>query len=86
LNDYANCIRDELVRNGIRVEADLRSEKLGFKIREAQLEKIPYMLIVGNREKDSNTVSVRLRGGEDLGAMQIEAIINRIVAEISQKQ
>ena len=86
LNDYANYIRDELARNGIRVEADLRSEKLGFKIREAQLEKIPYMLIVGNREKDSNTVSVRLRGGEDLGAMQIEAIINRIVAEISQKQ
>jgi len=86
LNDYANYIRDELARNGIRVEADLRSEKLGFKIREAQLEKIPYMLIVGNREKDSNTVSVRLRGGEDLGAMQIESIINRIVADVNQKQ
>lgn len=86
LNDYANYVKDELAKYGIRVEADLRSEKLGFKIREAQLEKIPYMLIVGNREKDSNTVSVRIRGGEELGAMQIEAIINRIITEVSQKQ
>jgi threonyl-tRNA synthetase len=86
LDDYAIKIKDEIMKHGIRVEADLRSEKLGFKIREAQLEKIPYMLVVGKREAEANTVSVRLRGGEDLGAMAIQAIIDRIKTDVDKKQ
>jgi threonyl-tRNA synthetase len=85
LDDYAIKIKDEIMKYGIRVEADLRSEKLGFKIREAQLEKIPYMLVVGKREAEANTVSVRLRGGEDLGAMAIQAIIDRIKSDVDKK-
>lgn len=85
LNDYSILVKEELNKHGIRVEADLRSEKLGLKIREAQLEKIPYMLVVGNREKDTNTVSVRLRNGTDLGQMTIGSIIDRIKTEIEKK-
>lgn len=85
LNDYSILVKEKLSNQGIRAEADLRSEKLGLKIREAQLEKIPYMLVVGNREKDTNTVSVRLRNGTDLGQMAIESIIDRIKAETEQK-
>jgi threonyl-tRNA synthetase len=84
-NEYAEHVKDELVKHGLRVEADLRSEKLGLKIREAQLEKLPYMLIVGKREEASKAVAVRLRSGEDLGATPLENFIHRIEAEIDQK-
>jgi threonyl-tRNA synthetase len=84
-NDYAAHVKDEMMQQGLRIEADLRSEKLGFKIREAQLEKVPYMLIVGKREEESNAVAVRLRSGEDLGPTPLEAFIDRIKAEIDQK-
>jgi len=86
LDDYANMIKDEMLKHKIRVESDLRSEKLGFKIREAQLEKIPYMLVVGKREAEAKTVSIRLRGGEDLGVMPIESVIERILDEVVQKK
>jgi len=86
LDDYAKTIKDEMLKHKIRVEADLRSEKLGFKIREAQLEKVPYMLVVGKREAEAETVSVRLRGGEDLGVMPIESVIDRISDEVAQKK
>lgn len=84
-NDYAEHVRDELAKHDLRVEADLRSEKLGFKIREAQLEKVPYMLVVGKREEESNAVAVRLRSGEDLGATPLESFIERAKSEIGQK-
>jgi threonyl-tRNA synthetase len=84
-NDYAERVRDKLIESGLRAEADLRSEKLGFKIREAQLEKVPYMLIVGKREEESNAVAVRLRSGEDLGATPLESFIERAKSEIAQK-
>jgi threonyl-tRNA synthetase len=84
-NDYAERVRDELAKHDLRVEADLRSEKLGFKIREAQLEKVPYMLVVGKREEESNAVAVRLRSGEDLGATPLESFIERAKSEIAQK-
>jgi threonyl-tRNA synthetase len=86
LDDYAKMIKNEMLKHRIRVEADLRSEKLGFKIREAQLEKVPYMLIVGKREAEGKTASVRLRSGEDLGPMPIQDIIERINTEIDQKK
>ena len=67
----------------ISAEADLRNEKIGYKIREAQMQKIPYMLVVGDREAENGTVSVRTRAGEDMGAMPFEdflAIINEKIA------
>ena len=84
-DEYASQVKNELLQHGIRVEADLRSEKLGFKIREAQVEKVPYMLVVGKREEAANTVAVRLRSGEDLGAISLEDFIERAKTEIDQK-
>ena len=70
--DYAGEIRAALQAQGYRAEADYRSEKLGYKIREAQKEKIPYMVIVGDKDLENRTVSIRHRSGEDLGAMRLE--------------
>ena len=84
-NQYASQVKDELLQQGVRVEADLRSEKLGLKIREAQLEKVPYMLIVGKREEAAEAVAVRLRSGEDLGAIPLAEFVDRIKAEVAQK-
>ena len=70
--DYAGEIRAALQAQGYRAEADYRSEKLGYKIREAQKEKIPYMVIVGDKDLENHTVSIRHRSGEDLGAMSLE--------------
>ena len=72
-DEYAKDIAEKLNAAGYRVEADLRNEKIGKKIREATLEKIPYMLVVGDRDIENKTVSVRMRSGEDLGAMSIDA-------------
>jgi threonyl-tRNA synthetase len=71
--EYGAKVRDELAARGLRVELDERSEKLGYKIREAQLQKVPYMLVVGGKEQEEGSVAVRLRGGRDLGAMKVDA-------------
>jgi threonyl-tRNA synthetase len=76
--DYARQAAAELAAAGARVEVDERPEKLGFKIREAQLQKVPYMLVVGAREQESGTLSVRLRGGQDLGAVPVADVAARI--------
>jgi len=86
LDDYAVKVKKEIMKHGIRVEADLRSEKLGFKIREAQLEKVPYMLVVGKREADVDSASVRLRSNENLGPMKIDDIVEKILSDIEQKK
>jgi threonyl-tRNA synthetase len=83
--DYANEVSEKLLLAGIRVESDNRNEKLGYKIREAQLEKIPYMLVVGENEANAGTLSVRKRGEGDIGAHSIEAVISRISDEINNK-
>ena len=70
--DYAKEVETKLRTLGLRVETDGRNEKIGYKIREAQLEKVPYMLVVGDKEKESGTVSVRLRDKGDMGAMNVE--------------
>ena len=70
-HDYAEQVRAKLEAAGLRVESDLRSEKIGYKIREAQLQKIPYMLVVGDKECDNQTVSVRCRKEGDMGAMSV---------------
>ena len=85
VNDYATQVADQLSGLGYRVETDLRNEKIGYKIREAQLEKTPYMLVVGDKEAQSGAVSVRTRSGEDLGAMPLDAFIARLKEEVDNK-
>ncbi len=80
--NYAEKVYRFLIENDIRVELDRRSEKLGFKIREAQLHKIPYMLIVGEKEEEADTLSVRKRNREDLGAIKKEEFLNLIKEDI----
>lgn len=84
--DYAFQVKKSLELAGIRVEVDIRNEKLGYKIREAQLQKAPYMLVLGENEKNSDCVSVRKRGEGDLGSMSIHEIANIINEEIHNKQ
>ncbi|TCO73667.1 threonine--tRNA ligase [Marinisporobacter balticus] len=83
--DYAQKITDQLKENGIYVEIDERNEKIGYKIREAQLEKVPYMIIVGEKEQESNTISVRSRDHGELGSQEVEMFINKIEEEIKNK-
>ena len=80
--EYANKVKQELLKEGIRVEVDDREEKIGYKIREAQLSKIPYMLIVGDKEKEANAVGVRSRKEGDIGAQKLEEFISNIKEEI----
>lgn len=84
-NDYATKLKDELVQNGFRVETDFRAEKIGYKIREAQLEKVPYMLVVGEKEAESGMVSVRNRAGEDLGQMSLADFMKKAGEEVENK-
>lgn len=83
--EYAGQVRDKLVAAGLRVELDDRQEKIGYKIREAQLQKIPYMLVTGDREAAEGTVSVRSRSGGDLGGRSIDAFIASAKEEIAAK-
>ena len=85
-HDYAKDLVSQMLRAGIQAEGDYRSEKLGYKIREAQMQKIPYMLVVGDRDVENNTVSVRTRTGEDLGAMTMDAFIAKCREEIDTKK
>lgn len=85
-HEKAREIYRQLFDAGMRVEIDERSEKIGYKIREAQLQKIPYMLIIGDKEAESGTVSVRRRGEGDLGAVKTEAFLATALAEITAKQ
>ena len=80
--DYANEIKAKLEDVGIRVELDDRNEKIGYKIREAQLQKIPYMLVLGDKEKEAGTVGVRSRKDGDIGAMALDEFIAKVVEEI----
>jgi threonyl-tRNA synthetase len=83
--DYARKVEAELKSEGIRVEVDERSERMNLKIREAQLQKIPYMLIVGDEEIGSSTVSVRLRSGKTLKAQPLPQFKDRIKTEVEMK-
>ena len=78
---YVREVTQALVDKGFRVKADLRNEKVGYKIREHTLQKVPYLLVVGDREKEAGAVSVRTRSGEDLGSMPLAAFIERLEAE-----
>ncbi|MBO5928096.1 MAG: threonine--tRNA ligase [Clostridia bacterium] len=83
--DYVNSIKDQLLNLGIRAEIDVRNEKIGYKIRSAQLEKVPYMFIIGDKEMETNTISVRSRKDGDLGAMEKEQIFSKLVYDNANK-
>ena len=85
VDDYADGVAAKLEDLGFRVESDLRNEKIGKKIREATLEKVPYMLVMGDRDVENGTVSVRTRGGEDLGAMPLDAFAAMLKEEVDNK-
>ena len=85
VDDYADQAAAKLEALGFRVESDLRNEKIGKKIREATLEKVPYMLVMGDRDVENGTVSVRTRGGEDLGAMSLDAFAAMLKEEVDSK-
>ena len=84
--EYANSIKELLLKNHIRVDVDDRNEKIGYKIREAQLKKVPYMLVVGDKEQEENKVSVRYRSEGDIGAFSVEEFIKKINEEIASKK
>jgi threonyl-tRNA synthetase len=83
---FAEEIRDRLAEEGLRVEIDGRSEKLGFKIREAQIHKIPYMVVIGEKEVASKMVSVRSRSGGDRGQMSVRDLVSALKKEVEEKQ
>ncbi|MFD1886170.1 threonine--tRNA ligase [Paenibacillus wenxiniae] len=84
-DEYARKVEDELRLSGVTVEADLRNEKLGYKIREAQLEKIPYMFVIGENEMNANSVSVRKRGEGDIGSMPLEEAAKLLRQQIADR-
>ena len=79
--EYAESVAAALRKRGFRVAADLRNEKISYKIREHSLQKLPYQLVVGDKEKQAGSVAVRTRSGEDLGAMSLAAFIERLDTE-----
>jgi threonyl-tRNA synthetase len=82
---YAQKLADTLKNNGFRAEADLRNEKIGFKIREHTIQKVPYLLVVGDREVEQQTLAVRTRSGEDLGSMSLEAYLELLAGDVSRR-
>lgn len=81
---YAREVTKTLAKSGLRVESDLRNEKISYKIREHSLQKLPYQVVVGDKEMAANQVAVRTRKGEDLGRMALEAFVTRVKAEAAQ--
>ena len=79
-------IVETMKKAGFRVEADLRNEKITYKIRDHSVNKVPYLLVVGDKEKNGNTVAVRARGGVDLGVMKVDELMARMDNEIRAKQ
>jgi threonyl-tRNA synthetase len=84
--DYAQSVVQALKKQGFRVQADLRNEKINYKIREFSLQKVPYILVVGEKERQAGKVAVRARGGVDLGAIELDAFVERLHQDISAKR
>ena len=84
--DYAGAVRQRVSDAGLRVELDARQEKIGYKIREAQLQRLPYMLVVGDREVADDSVAVRSRGGGDQGAQQVDTFVRTALEEVREKR
>ena len=84
--EYAEKVRLELEKQGFRSKIDLRNEKIGFKIREHSMQRVPYQLIIGDKEMDTQTVAVRTQKGDDLGSLQVNALIERLKTEIADRK
>ncbi|VVE41704.1 threonyl-tRNA synthetase [Pandoraea cepalis] len=84
--DYAQAVTKKLKEQGLRARSDLRNEKISYKIREHSLQKVPYLVVVGDKEQEANTVAVRARGGVDLGVMPVDALIERLAQECATFQ
>jgi threonyl-tRNA synthetase len=85
-SEYALAVAQSLKKQGFRVQTDLRNEKINYKIREFSLQKVPYILVVGDKERQAGTVAVRARGGLDLGAIPLEAFASRLSDDISTRR
>jgi threonyl-tRNA synthetase len=83
--DFAKQVQETLTNQGVRAEVDLRNEKIGFKIREHTLQRVPYLVVVGDREAQNHAVAVRTRGGKDLGTMPLERLVQGLTAEIASR-
>ncbi|MFS0754644.1 threonine--tRNA ligase [Noviherbaspirillum sp. 1P10PC] len=83
--DYAREVTQALKKQGFRVNSDLRNEKITYKIREHSVQKLPYIIVVGDKERDSNTVAVRARGNVDLGSMPVDALVERLSQDLETK-
>jgi threonyl-tRNA synthetase len=84
--DYALEVAKALQAAGLRVQTDLRNEKISYKIREHSLQKLPYQLIVGDKEQEAKSVAVRSRGGEDLGSMPVPSLLARLTDEVARRR
>jgi len=82
---FCEEVAKSLQDKGFRVDLDLRNEKIGFKIREHTLQRTPYLLVIGDREMENRSVAVRTRGGEDLGSMSLDALIQRFEKEVVER-
>ena len=83
--DYAAEVAKRLQKQGVRAQPDLRGDKIGYKIREHSMHKVPYILVVGDKEKASGAVSVRARGNVDLGVMSVDAFLQKIADDVARK-
>lgn len=84
--EYAKTIEKELLKNKIRVKVDNRAEKIGYKIREAELERVPYMLILGKKEVEEKVLSIRRRGNKENDVMSLEEFVIKLLKEIEEKE
>ena len=84
--EYAKIIEKELLKNKIRVKVDSRSEKIGYKIREAELERVPYMLILGKKEAEEKVLSIRRRGNKENDVMDLDGFVTKLLKEIEEKE
>ena len=84
-HDYAKVVADKLTEAGFRIETDNRNEKIGFKIREAQMQRIPYMLVLGDKEAESGFITVRKRHEGDIGSMELDDFIVKLSDEIENR-
>jgi len=84
--EYAKTIEKELLKNKVRVKVDSRAEKIGYKIREAELERVPYMLILGKKEVEEKVLSIRIRGNKENEVMDLERFVTKLLKEIEEKE
>lgn len=84
--EYAKTIEKELLKNKIRVKVDSRAEKIGYKIREAEIERVPYMLILGKKEVEEKVLSIRRRGNKENEVMDLERFVTKLLKEIEEKE